>query len=312
MVLQSIFYFVVASSLGFVFSLYSAVGTVVILLRRSCYINDRVPLAAIASLMFFIVTSIGYLFFHSIFEGINSWMLLLIFSLSPSLLALLIWSKLKLGSLDGSIIRYHLRLGSWLFVSAILGWIIKSLFIPILYTTDSLESAATFKAFDNIFLPVHQIITVFGIYYIPRLARRVNESPFREVETSLLKILMRLSTLILVICVGILVFSDQIFELIYDSKYLPNQEFLLLLSATVFFRLLIDFWFKTIFQITEHQKYILLTSAFGSLCTVTLGLFLIKEFSIQGAFWGYLSSLIVQALVSVFVYRHLRSKITIA
>ena len=273
------------------------------LMRRACYVNRQLHLAAIAGAGYMLMISFGsFGMYH--YECLNPTTALFVLAIANLTSGL--WLFFKLGvhhklqkdcEVERDVLKDHWRYGRWASGSAALAWIpgnVFTLFLPIWW---GFEASAAYKALFNLLLPMLHVIIALGAILLPELVARRGLPDFRRLATHFL-VLFISGTTIYWLFLG--VFGEHILQILYAGKYLEYGNLLWLTGVIPIIGAIVSVSMVAL-QALELPNMIFRAYLASSGVAITIGPLCVIVWSVNGAMIGWLAAYAVNAIMMKFL-----------
>jgi len=290
-------------SISFAFS-----GMLLLLMvRRSFYIILRPEKSMLASLLYFVFSTIGIVTCQ-VNDTLNLELIFAILGIASILSSLILTINNKLFSVyskshirSKSIIYKHFEYGKWLFMAAIFTWISTEIYYSLLVYYNQFEDGAVLKAIMSILKPVLHINLGLSALLIPIFASKRNA---KENQSSLKISIVAMLSLALFYWLFILIFSDEVMKIVYgnESVYIQYSEELIVLSIIPVFHS-----FTTVYggwlQSQNLTKLLAFVYALGALVSVVCSLVYVPYNGLEGSIKALIASnFVISAGLVIFTY----------
>jgi O-antigen/teichoic acid export membrane protein len=194
-------------------------------------------------------------------------------------------------------------------------WIVATAFVIqiFLYSSywiiglfSSVEEVASFRAFQNIVLPINLFFISLSYILVPKMARIYHEYSFAAFHKLVNKSLLFVGCISFVFVLIMIFCGTWLLELVYGLKYQDNSynSVILILSSC-----LLGFAgiFNDALKAAGNSKYNFYGYLCGALFSLSLGVYLIKVYHLTGACYGNLISSFVYFFILFAGYKRLPS-----
>lgn len=203
-------------------------------------------------------------------------------------LAAFVWdvrvSNLRAGTVHRSmadIVRQNWRISRWLILSVFAIWGAGQMY-PLLVASLGPVAVGTFAACGNIMRGVSLLVQTVDNYLPPRAAALLHEKGAREFQHHLVWTMSRSAGAGLLFALVIYAFADRIMYVVYDGAYDGAANLLRLMAPGAFCSLMGAILGAYSLGMTDSRASFLANLA-GTVCTFTVGYWLIRMHGITGA-----------------------------
>jgi PST family polysaccharide transporter len=174
--------------------------------------------------------------------------------------------------------------------------IIRNLII----THISLEYAGLWDSANRLTYMILMVLTTtYTMYYLPRIAELNSDS---EIKSEVYKTLQVVAPSVFAVFLLVYLLRDPIILILFDEKFSPIGDFLLILLLAEFIKVLS--WFLTaIFYARQQTKAFILSELLYYAIWIGTAVIFIPRLSIDGAFYAYLVAAIVYLTMVVVFFR---------
>ncbi|SMF21016.1 Membrane protein involved in the export of O-antigen and teichoic acid [Tistlia consotensis] len=279
------------------------------LLRRACYVEGRAGLALAGSSVYFLVACAGVLLLVRFGEaGATAVPPLLGLAgaagLAVPVLGLGIPLR-RLLSLDGGRLRAvaleHWRHGRWLLASGALGVVSGTIYAPAIGAALGTAQAGAFRAVQNLFLPLTQMLAALAMPLLPVLSRKLGaegeggDGP--QVRRAVLLLLPVAAGLVLPYALAMLLVGDRLLDLLYGAGKYTGDAWLLDYLSVGALGLIAVFALGQTARALRRFSIVSAGEAAGALATVCVTLPLLGLYGLAGAAAGFLVAQLAPAVV---------------
>lgn len=279
------------------------------LMRRACYVRLQPRVATAAGAGYAIIVVAGaYLLFRSGLLSVVSAFALMGFA---SLLAGA-WLSHRLGlNLLGSarsgllkeVQTEHWGYGRWAVGSGALTWVPGNVYFLLLPIWGGLEATGTFRALDNLILPLGHFSSAIGLILLPAFAGILKTRHFRR----------RMSLALLALASGgvvywlvLIAFGDSLLHWLYGGKYDSFASVLIILAA-VSLPLSLNTVMVAVLRALDRPQRVFWSYLSSSFVSLGIGLVLIAIWGVRGAAVG---TVLTSAVLTLALSWHLRRELT--
>jgi O-antigen/teichoic acid export membrane protein len=274
------------------------------LLRRACYLRGDARHAAKASLAY----ACGLIATLSLPRALHSPAFGMVCMAGASVLGSIVAFRREDHSwqLEGfaALLKTHWQYGRWVLGVSLIFWLTGPFFAPILGYFDSLSSAATYRAAENLLSPLGQIITALSLLMLPWISGQMA----RVGPGSLQRLTARASIAGLIIsgCYAACILSAGRFligRLYAGHAYDRAAAFLPVLCIASIARSTTDLGVGLSLKAISRPDATFWAAAAAAICSVTIGVGLIRSYGPAGAAWASLLASGIQSgiLISYFL-----------
>lgn len=213
-------------------------------------------------------------------------------------------------TLTADIFRHHWRYGKFAMGALVCTWLSWFSYAPVL-GTKTLTDAAIYRAVDNAFLPLAQVLTAIWVPLLPIASRRLNEVPtgvriVSMVKAASLGVVALSATYVL----GTSWSFDTLAKTVYKRPEYTGLGFLpLVMGAFFVLYSASDFGIGLAFRALNRPELVLRFAAVGAVASVVIGLPLALTYGVWGAAVGRVIASAIQIPAAVLVLRHLVSRL---
>ncbi|MCC6612968.1 MAG: oligosaccharide flippase family protein [Anaerolineae bacterium] len=187
------------------------------------------------------------------------------------------------------VIRENWQYGKWVMYAGILSWLTWQGYNILTGSILNLADAGGLKAVQNLVNPVTQLLTAFGLVFMPSIARRHAEYGDRIMYRDLVLYMIFLTTITVSYWLILVIFQVPIFDLLYDGQYgeyLPALPYLALLPIVI---ALTTSWAIGL-RVLRQTRLLFWLDSIGGLLTISLGVVLVYQYGFTGVVAGSLLS----------------------
>jgi O-antigen/teichoic acid export membrane protein len=277
--------------------------------RRTQYMKGDIGRAIVGTMMAGVGFLLGIIFLE-VAEKLTPFYVFLIFGASSFVAGLFLRfsmpdrkSRSPTLLITRDIVWENLGYGKWLIVSMALHWLTTNAYQVLAGSLLSLSDVGVLRALQNITSPMIQVITAMGLVFMPWLSARYSEAG----KVGLIKGIWMFSLagggLALTYLIVMWVTAMPLFNLIYANKY-ASQSWLAPyyciwpVVPAVTTGLLIGL------RVLEKNIEIFKVDLLGAILTVTLGIWLVRQYGIAGAVGGIIMSTCGRIIVLPVIWRY--------
>jgi O-antigen/teichoic acid export membrane protein len=278
------------------------------LVRRAWYIEHRLG-RAVSSTLVYAVTLVG---------GI--WALHLVGAMSPFAAFLVnggaaitaCWSFVPIitgtrnrtteSARTAGLALQNWRYGRWLVISSLLYWLTGNAYYVLTGSMLGLSDVGALRALQNLTNPVLQVVTAFGLLFMPWISRRFADQGRDALKKGII-MFSAASTAIAVVClILILPTGRALVQILYKGKYLENAwllPYIALVPVTVG---LTSGWLVGL-RILEKTSFVFLADIVGAVLTLTVGVAMVRSMGLTGAVIGIVVGSASRVIVLPLLWR---------
>ncbi len=212
-----------------------------------------------------------------------------------------IWNSLADDVSLAALAREHWRYGKWLFASALLAMGAPDVQTILLSMLVDLKSAGALRALMNFVLPLSQLITILGIYALPRLAGRAKQWGAHELLKRGILFPAAMTGLIAVYLGAMTLFAPQLERVLYGGRMRSYMQWVPLLAASAFIAG-VGACFSTLLRAVQNSQHQFIAGITGSAVGIGCAFYLLRRLGIAGAFWSMLAANLSSTLIIVGSY----------
>ena len=276
------------------------------LTRRVCYLEQKAHVALVGSgvYLFFVICGLFFLRYWNILGLFNIFLLLALTSILGSGI---IWLRLGLSFRDifkapagllNTVTIQHWNYGKWTAGLTLPSWICLDFYFILIASILGLAQTAVFRALQNLFMPLNQLLGVIGLFMVPWFSHQRSKQGNSYVRSKIFP-LTAIYALFAVCYVSlILIYKDSLLKLLYNNSY--YSRFAGLLPYLALAAVVSALWqpLSNILRVMEKPKVIFFTK------TVAMAYVLI--FGVASVyFWGFygaITSIIVSTLIELMIF----------
>ena len=282
------------------------------LLRRACYVITKPELASKVSLLYVVFLFIA-IFLMEFFDCLSSFNAFLSMGMASGLVSLIAWRSIlvncKNQSLPSSkfplqeIWRSHWGYGKWIVGAGMCHWVSQAAYTPLIGGIIGISQAGAFRAIQNLFLPVHQILSSLGLLFLPWLSKQSTFNGPKSIEKQSQKLtFLNISIVLGFFCILTLFGSKGIVVLYGQPYYLDFIWLVPYLGVLAFLAALIQSW-GTNLRALKQSNTIFMSKLVRGLFVVVFGIFLIFGWGLTGVLVGMILAGLMEAII-LFYYRY--------
>lgn len=300
----------------------TAIATPFLLLRwlsrQPCYVLSAPHWSAYANFAYLLITVAGIVALYAagilndftsmlaigLSGGVTSWVLT-VFYLKPVF-------GTKEEPSQGAVLREHFAYGLWSTPSRLLVWIQTNSYYVILPIFMGVTGSATLRATGNFILPMNMTFTALFNILVPSFVRLYEGQGKAALTRRLWKLTWIFFAMTGAYTIVLVVFGQWIVHLAYDGRYDTAVDFwlLLLMGTTTIsngFQTMLDSALRSIGGV----RYIFLARIPQAILMLTLGIYLITQFGILGAYIASTIVPIVGIVMLMYYYSRMSEQATI-
>lgn len=203
-----------------------------------------------------------------------------------------------------SIAKENWNYGKWVVSITIVHWLSNDLYYFLTAGILGVEEVGALRAIQNLILPIGQILTALGLFFLPWASKRFVEKELREFAKDILKISFIMFT-ITVLCFAILLLGDEyIIYYLYDNNYI-QYSYLLPFFAVISIITAFGNGLQLGFRASKNPSNIFIAYVGSAVISVTLGPLLIKSFGVKGVVFSGILSAFLQLIIILIYWQRL-------
>lgn len=280
------------------------------LMRRSCYVWLTPKSAALGSVVYAAALALASFGFVSM--GLRSYLtpFLAMGSAAAASAAAMrlrfqpsLPDPVQLSSATRSVWRSHWTYSKWILPVAILFWLSDAAFPTMLMFTSGAEGAASYRASENLFLPLVQALASMCLLNLPRLSNRSALEPHQlqrfATRAGVGALIVGATYSLLVACN-----SQGLVDLIYSGQsYSGITGVIPWLALAVVVRGICDLSLATPIRAIGDSRAVFISALIGAISTCCLGFILMTRYGWPGAIVTRAISALLQFAVLLWLFR---------
>jgi O-antigen/teichoic acid export membrane protein len=279
------------------------------MVRQACYIKTSPELALKGSLLYSFFLLSG-LFLIKQKGWVSSFTVFLLMAVSSLAAGLVIWHYLKVRNREieptmnsigiKSVLIEHWSYGRWMIASSCIYWLSNSIYLPLIGTLLGLAESGAFRAMQNLFRPLQQIMIALGLLFLPWISRQLLSKGRNYFKKSLFRIFIINVLLSGGYFLFIVFFGQWMVNFFYDQNYYNNFLWLLpYLGITAFVNSIRQGLIIGI-KVLGHPDALFWSLTAGAIFTLSIGLFFIWKFKLFGVVVSLISTAILITVVMLY------------
>ncbi len=274
-------------------------------LRRICYVFERPEVAFYGSVVYALLVFCGLI--SLLYTGkfsINY--AIIVMSIGSFGASLMIQHFLKfplnfyLNDHIKLIVKEHWKYSKWVLGSVFVHWLSSAFYLPMIASIIGTEATGSFKAFQNLFLPINQYITAMGLLLIPFIAKKVHILGKKWIRKGLLNTLILSFPLIFIYLLVVNFFGDKIIVYLYGNQkysyFLWSLPYWCLFTFIASINQLLGFFFKAI----QKPNILFYAQSATAIFSVFGGVTLVTYLGLKGALYSMLISAMIMSLMQIY------------
>jgi O-antigen/teichoic acid export membrane protein len=288
------------------------------LLRRLCYLRTEPALALRGSAVYALLLAAALLVMR--WQGwVRPFVAFLALGLASGGAGLFLWRRLNLRSVFSSrtgiksaipaFLSQHWRYAKWVLGSVFVSWLSGAVYVPLVGSLAGLEAAGVLQAMQNPLRPLQNILTAFGLLFLPWISRQRASRGEGRAGRLMLWILLAFGASAVAYLLPLAAARHWVLRTLYRAGYYDGFSWLLLyLCAGAMVAALVQglsIWLKAL----ERPNASFWSQAAGAVLTVTAGAYLLWKFQLSGAAFALILDKLAMLLVSLsFLVRYSRAR----
>lgn len=284
-------------------------------LRRVCYVQTRPGLAVEGSILYALAVLVG-VWRGGFGQHTTPFGAFVLIGAGSLLASLRIWIGLgwRAGTLclgmrtgtDRRLFLQHWSYGKWSLGTALVYWGAGNLYVPILALSLGLSAVAAFRAVENCFVPMSQVLTALGTLLLPQAAKLASIADHQRLRVVGIQLSCGMSALTLTYCLGILTVGTALLRILYGNEFYSGSALLMpFFAALLVIRSAVDTGLTTLLRAMGRPDVGFWSNAAGSTANLTIGIVLVHQFGLLGALSGWVVSAIIQAVLTAYFFARL-------
>lgn len=190
-----------------------------------------------------------------------------------------------------AVVHDHWAYARWSVGTTVLYWLSSSIYLPLVGTLAGLQAVATYRAADNLMLPMGQVLTALGMLLLPWLSGQQRIRGRGYLGRAAVKLACLGASAAAAWAAGILLFAPQLMRLLYGGdQYSASLALLPHLGVAVVLRAVGDTGFGIALRAAGRPHLAFWATAAGAAVTLTAGLALVSRYGAVGAAAGWMAS----------------------
>ncbi|MFA4982116.1 MAG: hypothetical protein WC592_06580 [Candidatus Omnitrophota bacterium] len=280
-------------------------------LRHALYVSLRSDIAALGSLVYFIIFT-GLVAMTYWMRALSATTALLCMGLSalPVCLVFIKYLQPKWGTAENpgfsSVPKDHWSYGRWALGTAALMWIPGNIYFLVLPVWLGLEGVAALKAVMNFILPMLNVISVLSLLLLPVFSRNIRMEP-RRIPGIIKRCLIILFSASAAYFIILVIFKVPLAHLLYRTKY---DSFLYLIPVLCLlpFGASLTAVMGSVLRATESPDKVFLSYIGPGVFSLTFGVALAAILALTGAVAGLIISSVLTGITMSILYRRFGKK----
>jgi len=286
------------------------------LFRQTCYLQMKPQAALEGSLLYilFLFLGLSILRRQNFLTPLSA---LAVMSLASIGTSLLLWKKLDVAMPNFSWLRIktdawsifmeNWQYGKWVFGSAFANWLSILIYLPAVGFWVGLSQAGSFKAIQNVMLPLQQTVIVITLLFTSWLSRERQTRGREYLRKNIYRLIKAGSFLSIIYVIVVVLFGPSVIKLLYGpDRYTDFLWLLPFLGVIAFMQSTI----RTLgvgLKVLQKSSAIFWAQATGAVFTLTISVYLIMKLGLSGAVIGLLLTTFLIAIALVyFLFRYLK------
>jgi O-antigen/teichoic acid export membrane protein len=281
------------------------------LFRRACYLTGRPFLAVKGSSLYAAVLLCG-LGCLRVSERVSAGSVFLLMG-AASVVASLSFLRglgVRLPDLVGprpcaclreAIIR-HWAYARWSLATTVMYWMASSVYLPLVGMLAGLPAVASYRAAENLLLPMNQTLTALGLLLLPWLSKQNIVRGRGYLRATAVKVALLASCMAGLYALAALIAGPWLIGSVYGDQYSSCLKIIPYLGATLVLRAIGDTGFGIASRAAGRPDLLFWTTAASAVATLTVGLGLVRRSGAVGAAVGCLASSAVSCILSTCLF----------
>lgn len=161
----------------------------------------------------------------------------------------------------------------------------------------------------KIYTIIKTVLAAFLTAFIPQFSNFLSRGEIIQTEILLTKVFNILVVLMMPMCVGLFLYSDEVIFIISGEDFMKASMSLRLLSIAVMFSLCAFLYSQCILIPIKQEKVVFLATSISAFINIVLNLFFIPVWGINGV---AVTTIIAEIITCFIVYRHSKKVVTLS
>jgi O-antigen/teichoic acid export membrane protein len=282
------------------------------LVRRACYLDTR-PSLAFEGSAFYAVLLLGGLAVAARFGAVSIISAFVLLALCSVIASVALAGRLglrpstvfslALAPRVVEAVREHWAYARWCLGSTLVYTLASSIYLPLVSYLSGLETAAAWRAIDNLLLPMSQVLTALGVLLLPWAARSAMAGMVR-LQRVAAWISLVASVVTAAYVLAVLLIGSPLIRLVYHSEFYARFTCMIpFLGAAVLLRAISDTGIGVAVRAAGRPDIVFWGTLAAATSTMTAGIWLVAQYGPLGAAAGWTISSAAHCAVILVLFR---------
>jgi O-antigen/teichoic acid export membrane protein len=199
------------------------------------------------------------------------------------------------------------RFGRWILGASLADWVVVDLYPILMAGLISFAATGVYQTLQNLVAPIHVLLRAMDTYVTPIMAKTYDQQGLKKLTQNLTRIYLIAGVPVIGLLILVLIFTPQLLNLLSEDTYLPYADGIYVMALYYLF-LFANRPLQMVFRAIRQGRQIFIANVVAMASMFTIGLWMIRRWSLYGAIAGQaLNAIIISVVLGIAWIRFRRS-----